>query len=126
MMSDINKLHAELKKLEQRDKQRQQQAEADNKARQTLKLEIYKVALRTALGIPGVVEIGDSIFRPCHPAVRGKRGTLVNVNRTRCTIEIDGEQWDVHVKDAHITGEPHFSIACKAAGLTPDGKVPNA
>jgi hypothetical protein len=125
-MSDINKLHAELTELNRRKEQRQRETEADEKARQGLKVEIYKVALRTALGIPGVVEIGDSIFRPCHPAVRGKRGTLVNVNRTRCTIEIDGQQWDVHVKDAHITGEPHFSIACKAAGLNPDGGIPDA
>ena len=102
------------------------QAEADDKAREALKIEIYKVALRTALGIPGAVAIGDSIFRPCHPAVRGKLGTLVSVNRTRCTIEIDGEQWAVQVKDAHITGEPFFSIACKAAGLNPDGGIPDA
>ena len=124
-MSDINKLHADLKELNRRKEQRQREAEADDKARKVLKVELYKVALRTVLGIPGAVKVGDSIFRPCHPAVRGKYGTLVNVNRTRCTIEIDGQQWDVHVSDAVFSGEPFFSIACKAAGLNPDGGLPD-
>ena len=125
-MSDANKFHAELTELNRRKEQRQREAEADEKARQTLKVEIYKVALKTAVGVPGAVAVSDSFFRPCHPAVRGKYGTLEKVNRTRCTIDIDGEKWDIPVKDIVFKDDSHFSIACKAAGLNPDGGIPDA
>jgi hypothetical protein len=125
-MSDANKFHAELTELNRRKEQRQRDTEADSKTREAIKVEIYKVALKTAVGVPGAVAVRDSFFRPCHPAVRGKYGTLEKVNRTRCTIDIDGEKWDIPVKDIVFKDDSLFSIACKAAGLNPDGGIPDA
>ena len=125
-MSNAHKLHAELNELNRRSEQRQKETEADKKAGEALKIEIYKVALRTALGVPGAVAFKDTLFRPCPSEVRGKNGTMDKVNRTRCTIDFDGVKWDVLVKDIIFNDPSLYSIACKAAGLNPDGGIPDA
>ncbi len=124
-MSDIQKLHAEMKQLNRRKEQRQKQADDDDKRREAIKMEVAKTALRAVIGIPLIVKMRDSIFHGCHPAIRGKLGTLKKVNRTLCDLDFEGESWRCDIKHILIVDDEHYAIACKAAGLNPDGGYPN-
>ena len=124
-MSDIQKLHAEMQQLNKRKEQRQKQADDDDIRRNAIKMEVAKAALRAVIGRPMAMKAQDSIFHGCHPAIRGKLGTLKKVNRTRCDIDFDGESWACEIKHVLIIGDEPYAIACKAAGLNPDGGYPN-
>lgn len=91
---NISKLKADVEKLRASVKRLGTKLEAERAELRKLEIALidaeHKASIEKLVG----VERGVIIGLASNPKLRGKRATVVKVNRTRASVLIDGEDWD--------------------------------
>ena len=104
----IENLKAEITKIEKRRKARAEADEKDRKELTRLRDKLQgaesRAALRALIGVPG----GVTLSYRCRAELRGETATIKEVRRTRASVDVAGEEWDIPFELLLVTETDRF------------------
>jgi hypothetical protein len=102
----IESLDAEIAAICRRIKARQQAAEKDRERAEQIRQERHRLVLFGVVGVAGAVQVR---FRSpacwAESKLNDLKGTVLEVRRSRATVDFAGERWDYALKDLILAGE---------------------